>query len=70
MSDVAQRIGEKLKNERKNLGWSQDKLARACGLSVRAYGAIERGTTNPKLSTLDKICEALKMNMSDLFKVD
>lgn len=68
MSLVSERIGKNVKRRRRALRLTQDEVAQKCGMSLRAYGQIERGSSNPKLSTLDKICEAFKIDVADLFK--
>lgn len=42
------------------LGWSQAALAEAAGLSLAALNNAERGVTDPRKSTIDKIEAALK----------
>jgi len=34
-------------------------LAEAAGISLRAYGAIERGESAPRVSTMNKLCAIL-----------
>lgn len=42
------------------LGWSQRDLAARCGLSQTALTNIERGAADPKVSTLQRIHQALE----------
>ena len=51
------RIGDKLQQVRKQSGLSQAEAAWQAGISLRAYADIERGLTNPKLSSMLQICE-------------
>ena len=38
------RIGKRIRQVRKAKGWSQDELARKCGIRMSFLGHIERGT--------------------------
>ena len=52
-------IGNRLYELRKRMGMTQLELAVAADISERTYADIERGTTNMRLETLLRICEAL-----------
>lgn len=52
-------IGNRLYELRKRMGMTQLELAVAADISERAYADIERGTTNMRLETLLRICDAL-----------
>ena len=56
ISDL-RRIGDKLQQVRKQAGLSQDETAWQAGISLRAYADIEHGKSDPRLSSLLKICE-------------
>ncbi len=53
------RMGMRIRQVRKAKGWSQDELARKCGISMSFLGHIERGTRIMSLETFASICEAL-----------
>ena len=60
---------DKLQNKRQAARLSQSQLAKAAGISVRVLQDYERGARNvsgAKLSTLLKICNALKCEMIDI----
>ena len=59
-------IGEKLYKIRKKTGLSQEEAAWQAGISDRAYANIERGTANPRLDTLIKICNVLGITPDDV----
>lgn len=53
------RVGMRIRQIRKAKGWSQEELAKKCGISMSFLGHIERGTRIMSLETLAGICEAL-----------
>jgi len=52
-------FGERLKQLRKDAGLSQDKLARAAGLSTSTVTKIEQQAIDPAWSTVEKLARAL-----------
>ena len=52
-------IGEQLKARRFELGISQQTLADLSEVSINTIVGIERGTGNPSLRTLEKLCHVL-----------
>ncbi len=63
---VGQRI-KKFRNERKI---SQEELALSSGIYPAYLGRIERGERCPTIETIYKVCEGLKISMSDLMNFD
>lgn len=61
-------IGNKLKEERIKLGYSQESFADIIGIHRTYIGTIERGEKSITIITLSKICNALNMKMSDFLK--
>ena len=59
-------VHEKIRLVRQAKGFTQEEVAEKLGMSPNAYGDIERGDSDPKLSKLQKIAETLEMNLSDL----
>jgi transcriptional regulator with XRE-family HTH domain len=47
-------------------GETQEAVARRAGLTVAAYARIERGTTDPKWTTVKSIAEALEVSLAGL----
>ena len=64
--DIIKRITE-LTNER---GWSTYKLAQKSGLSSSTIANIYRRHTVPSLSTLEIICDAFGITLSQFFAED
>lgn len=53
---------------RQKKGWTQEKLAFAADVSKSGMCFIESGQRSPTVKTLEKIAEALKVPISELFK--
>ncbi len=60
------KIGARIRQVRKAKGWSQDKLAKKCGISMSFLGHIERGTRIMSLETFGSICAALETGADEL----
>lgn len=61
-------LGIKIREIRLEKGWSQEKLADACGLHRSHMGEIERGRANITLATLMIIAEKLQTAPSSLLE--
>lgn len=61
-------LGTKIREIRLEKGWSQEKLADACGLHRSHMGEIERGRANITLATLMIIAEKLQTAPSSLLE--
>ncbi|MCS7181367.1 MAG: helix-turn-helix domain-containing protein [bacterium] len=61
------KIGEKIRDIRKEKGYTQSELAFRIGRSPNFIGLIERGKKIPSLDTLIKIAEILEVNPSVFF---
>jgi len=64
------KLGLKIKAERENLGFSQQKLAEKSGMSLHYLGCIERATQNATISKLFDISTALGIDISELLKLE
>lgn len=60
------RLGARVRQARKAKGWSQEELARRCGISMSFLGHIERGTRIMGLGTFVNICSALDASADGL----
>lgn len=67
MSEIAKRIGRRIRSYRVELGLSQEKLAEMSGCHSTYIGQIERGEKNATLESVEKISSALKVPLSKLF---
>lgn len=70
MSDYQKAFGKNIRRLRLLRDLKQEQLAEKSELSVQILGAIERGTGNPTLSTLEKIALALSVNVEELFVLE
>lgn len=59
-------LGEKIREHRKLLHWSQARLAQTAHLSVSFLGQIERGTHAASIATLVRLCNALDVSPDEL----
>lgn len=59
-------LGEKIRSIRVLKGLSQENMAELLDMSVRGYGAIERGATDIPFSRLQQIANKLDMSVADL----
>ncbi len=60
------RIGEKIKQLRREKNLTQEKLAELAKIDPKSIVEIERGKRNPTLKTLNKISLALKTPLLNL----
>lgn len=64
---ILKAFGERLRELRKEKGFSQEALALACGLDRTYIGGIERGERNVSLLNIHKIALSLDVACTDLF---
>ena len=58
-----------IKQVRQEKNMTLETLAKLCGISKGHLSKIEREERDPKLSTIIQIAMALKVNVSDLYKI-
>ncbi|MDY7223461.1 XRE family transcriptional regulator [Halalkalibacterium halodurans] len=61
---LSKRIGQRLKRIRSDRGMTLDQLAKKTGVSKPMLGQIERGESNPTVSTLWKIATGLHVSFT------
>lgn len=66
--DIKKKFGKKVKLLRIEKGWSQEKLALNADLDRTYIPSIEKGDRNVSITVIEKIADALKLSISDLFK--
>lgn len=64
--DVFVRFGEKLRESRLALGYSQKELSFKTGLHRTYISSVERGKHNISLANIKKLADALDLKMKDL----
>jgi transcriptional regulator with XRE-family HTH domain len=67
MSDAIHRLlGERIRERRCALGYTQEALAAHAGIDRSYIGGVERGERNVTLGTLCRICDALECDVATL----
>lgn len=61
-----EKMGTRIRQLRKAQGWSQEELAKKCGISMSFLGHIERGTRIMSLETFASIGKALGVGTDEL----
>ena len=67
-TDIRQGFGERVRELRKALGFSQEGFAAECGIDRTYIGGIERGERNPALRKIEAIADALGVSLSELMR--
>jgi len=68
MKDDAKKLGENLKKIRTNKNITQTVLAETLGVNKSFVSNIENGKTNPTLSTITNLAQALGVSTNELLK--
>ncbi|OGH18933.1 MAG: transcriptional regulator [Candidatus Levybacteria bacterium RIFCSPHIGHO2_12_FULL_38_12] len=68
LSATHKRLGQRIKELRKENEMTQEDLAFKVGVDRSYMGFVERGEKNPTLKKLIKIAQILKVSLSELFK--
>ena len=63
-------VGERIRQLRENLGLSNRQLAKKAGLSQPVMNRIENGNRKADIETIEKICDALEITLTDFFNVN
>ena len=66
--DMLDRLADRIRYFRKNLGISQEKLAEKCDFDRTYISLLERGKRNPSYLNLEKLCIGLEVELSDLLR--
>ena len=66
--EIARAVAARIKQERANRGWRQQDLSAQTGIARPNIARLESGKRMPKLSTLQKIAEAMGLRMEDLME--
>lgn len=61
-------VGDRLRRRRKALQLTLEQVADSAGITTGYLSQLERGRSFGSVSTLQKICEVLKLNVGDLFE--
>ncbi|NVM23249.1 MAG: helix-turn-helix transcriptional regulator [Desulfobacterales bacterium] len=66
---IRKQLGMRIKTLREQKGWRQEDIQDKTEFSSRYLGRIERGTVNPTLDTLLRLCEIFEVELSELFRL-
>ena len=58
-----------IRQKRQKKGYTIDKLAELANMSKGHLSRIERGETEPTISTLARVAMALKVKVNELYKI-
>ncbi len=64
--EFGKRLGLRIADQRKTLGWTQDQLAEQLSVDAETISRFERGVAIPALLTLDKLAGILNTSVSAL----
>ncbi|MDX8338782.1 helix-turn-helix transcriptional regulator [Draconibacterium sp. IB214405] len=70
ISLLQQKIGNRIRELRESKGISQQNLAAICNFEKANLSRLEAGRTNPTISTLYKISQALEITITELVDVE
>ena len=65
--DVRERLSKNLQNLRRERNLSQEDLAHRAEIHQTYLSGVESGKRNPSILVLDRIAQALNVDISDLF---
>ncbi len=63
-------IGEKIRNAREDMDLNQTDMAKLIPMNQSNYSKIERGTQEPNLEQLRRICQILKLDCGYLLSLE
>ncbi|MCB0475842.1 MAG: helix-turn-helix transcriptional regulator [Flavobacteriaceae bacterium] len=66
-TELLKSVGEKIRKRRNELKLSQAVLSYDANIPRNQVGRIERGEISTSITTLQKLCTALKIEIRDLF---
>lgn len=67
MSGIAKVVGQRIRQRRLELGYSQEYTSEKAGVHPTYIGQVERGEKNATIESIEKICIALDYPMEELF---
>ncbi|QDT78643.1 HTH-type transcriptional regulator SinR [Gimesia maris] len=65
-ADILNRFGARVRELRKEQGYSQENFAYACELDRTYMGGIERGQRNVALRNIERIADTLGISVAEL----
>jgi transcriptional regulator with XRE-family HTH domain len=68
VSELQKRFGKRLRYLRRFRDHTQEQLAEQIGRSVNFVSLLEKGNTTPSFDTLEKLAQALNVEVMELFR--
>ena len=65
-NDLLKKLGARIREKRKTMGWTQEDLASSAQIDRSYIGGVERGERNLTFSVLCQICSALECDVAEL----
>lgn len=59
-------LGQRIRERRKALGWTQEELAERAGIDRSYVGGVERGDRNLTFTVLCRLCAPLQCDVAEL----
>lgn len=69
MDDVQRAFGRRIRDLRKSMKFSQERLASVAGIDRSYIGQVERGEVNVSLQNIARIARGLGVPLGDLFQL-
>jgi transcriptional regulator with XRE-family HTH domain len=69
MRSISKQLGQAIKSRRKELGFSQEKLAEKSQLHRTYISDVERGKRNVTIISLSKILSGLEISFEEFFSM-
>ncbi|HWE37188.1 MAG TPA: helix-turn-helix transcriptional regulator [Isosphaeraceae bacterium] len=66
--DIRERFGDAVRDRREALALTQEEFAERAGIHRTYLSDIERGTRNVSLINIERLSEALALEISELFR--
>lgn len=70
MGNLKEQFGQQIKLLRRNQGITQEALAIEAGLTTESISNIERGVFGPRFENIEKLAEALCVEVRELFEFE
>jgi len=68
MDTIEKKIGKRIRELRKKIGWSIEDLALMADVNRNYVCDLENGRRNPTIKVLEKIAKAFRITLSKLFE--
>lgn len=65
---IRNKLGKRVRELRKQRGWSQEELASKAGLHRTYIGSVERGEQNVSIDNIERLAKTLGVSIGTLFK--